>query len=462
MNRINALPRLASVLFAAAFLFGTGCQQKKQAPVHDGIIDVTTVPSSAEITCDGEPASDMITGLAPGPHLITAKRDGYLTARKTVDLIDRQASVTLELEPITGFLLIHSEPSGAEVQVGTIASGTTPLLVPECPLGTHTVRFSKQGYHEASVPVKVDSRLPKKVEATLESNTGQLVINSFPQGATVVLDGGNRGTTPVTIETLEKGSYEVELSLEGYEDFDERVSVSAGETARVEAKLVGIPGSIRVVSRPLQARVFLDDKFMGITIKDISPVEPGTHTLRIEKKGYESVTRTVTVENEKDLVESFELVKNSGRLALTTYPAGVTVFINGEKQGVTRPKPLATDNASALFEVEMLPKGTHTLQLVRNKHVEHKEDFEVTGEEVVTINQELERLYIEDWFIYVRGRRWVGSKVEDHINGDVTLEVRKGIIRTFEAGVIEEQGAYVKGDKTDLKKPDAPKKEDDK
>jgi len=143
--------------------------------------------------------------------------------------------------------------------------------------------------------------------------------------------------------------------------------------------------------------------------------------------------------------EPLKLEKNVGHLVLTTEPAGVTVFIDGKKVGVTKRRPcLPPGNVSREFEVEGLAQGKHTLKLVRDKHEIHREVFEIDGDQAVVVAQKLKRLFVKDWEIRVRGERWVGSKVEAHRNGDVTMEVAPGISRRFSVAEIEEQKAYVK------------------
>lgn len=444
MNAISSFFRIqALVLLALGFLSLVACNQGSGSTEPLGRIDITTDPGGTEITLNGEPASTMIEGVAPGDHLITASRAGYRTARKTVTLVGRSASVSMQLEPVGGLLLVQSDPPGADVKVGKIASGTTPLLVADCPLGTYPITFTREGYNPLKMQVNLVDRIPKKVMGKLNSNTGGLRVNSFPEGAEVTVDGTRKGMTPLFIEYLDAGRFDVILERDGYETFKERVSITAGKTSELEATLTAKPGGIRVTSAPIKARVYLDDQLKGLTIADVRNVKPGTHTLRVEKDGYEPEERTVVVENGKTITEEFKLEKNVGRLVLTTYPAGVTVIIDGEKVGVTERRPLNTDNASKVFEVDGLSKGVHTLQLARDKHEAHREEFEISGDEAITISHEMKRIFVKDWEIWVRGKRWVGSKVEEHFNGDVTMETAPGILRRFAVGEIQRQKAYV-------------------
>jgi hypothetical protein len=63
-------------------------------------------------------------------------------------------------------------------------------------------------------------------------------VDSRPSGARVLLNGRARGTTPLTLDSLAPGDYEVTLQLSGYQPFTTTVTVSAGARARAAGSLV--------------------------------------------------------------------------------------------------------------------------------------------------------------------------------------------------------------------------------
>jgi len=69
------------------------------------------------------------------------------------------------------------------------------------------------------------------------ASTGTLVVESRPAGASVVIDGKPRGTTPLTVEAMAPGNYRVNLLLAGYQPFATTVRVVAGERTRAAASL---------------------------------------------------------------------------------------------------------------------------------------------------------------------------------------------------------------------------------
>ena len=160
-----------------------------------------------------------------------------------------------------GRLLIRSTPSGATVEVDGVARGTTPVALRDLELGSRTITVSRRGYiAEQQRVVLTAARPSRSLELRLTAaaaaasprpagsragaggaaaiaTTGVLVIESRPPGATVVVDGKNRGVTPLVIEALAPGDYRVSLSLAGYQPFATTVRVVAGERARAAASL---------------------------------------------------------------------------------------------------------------------------------------------------------------------------------------------------------------------------------
>lgn len=73
-----------------------------------------------------------------------------------------------------------------------------------------------------------------------EGQKGGVRITSTPGGASVLHEGRLLGTTPLTIEDLEPGTYHFTLQLQGYESREVSVTVTAGRIQAVEARLTQV------------------------------------------------------------------------------------------------------------------------------------------------------------------------------------------------------------------------------
>ncbi len=170
--------------------------------------------------------------------------------------------------PASGRLLIRSTPSGASVDVDGVARGLTPLALRDLALGSRAISVTRRGYLTEERRVVLTSGRPSRSleirllpppsaaegrsgetapkpagsragvgGAAAAAATGGLLIESRPAGASVVIDGKPRGTTPLTVAAMAPGNYRINLSLAGYQPFATTVRVVAGERTRAAASL---------------------------------------------------------------------------------------------------------------------------------------------------------------------------------------------------------------------------------
>lgn len=66
------------------------------------------------------------------------------------------------------------------------------------------------------------------------------MVESRPSGASVSINGRDRGKTPLTLSELPPGDYQVVMTLQGYRNFATTVRVVAGERARAAASLTAV------------------------------------------------------------------------------------------------------------------------------------------------------------------------------------------------------------------------------
>ena len=80
------------------------------------------------------------------------------------------------------------------------------------------------------------------------ANSGGLYITSSPDGSDVLLNGGSRGRTPLTVRELDPGDYEVVLHKEGFQDAQIIATVKARQISSVS-------GSLSVARPPVSHRL---------------------------------------------------------------------------------------------------------------------------------------------------------------------------------------------------------------
>ena len=124
---------------------------------------------------------------------------------------------------------------------------------------------------------------------------GALLLRSTPNGTSVVLDGEYRGASPLILEGLKPGTYNVTFSRFGYTQQTLPVTVEAGMRAEIDVTLIPATGSLRIATSPGGGRLMLDGADAGISPVTLTKIPAGNHTITAAKEGYAPAAQTVRV-----------------------------------------------------------------------------------------------------------------------------------------------------------------------
>jgi hypothetical protein len=130
---------------------------------------------------------------------------------------------------------------------------------------------------------------------------GSLEIMSDPSGATFSIDGHPSGATPGVIGDVEKGMHSLSIGKEGHETQNQTVFIEPGGMQRIVVRLIALPPplaktcSLEVASQPSSSAWYLDHRHMGQTPGETKGIEPGFHTIRVVKEGFEENLQSVNM-----------------------------------------------------------------------------------------------------------------------------------------------------------------------
>lgn len=437
---MNLRQQTAAVLYGACIAMITLCPPyARPASAQQTDVLIRSTPSGASVTIDGRTAGVTPLSLATlpaGKHLVNASLRGFRPLFKTVDVVLEQSTVLdLVLEPLTGLLLIHSTPPGAELEINDISRGTTPLLISDLPPGAYRARLSKSGFLPRLIDFTVDGRIPKRIETTLSTDTATLTIKTVPQGASISLDGIAQSASPCTLENVRTGEVSINVTAPGHRLFAETVVLKAGEHREMEITLQPEPSSLTLSTTPAGAKIFVDEKFRGRSPVKMSNIAAGDYAIRTELDAHDSAIRTVHVALGRDYIEDFSLVPNAGRIEITTEPAGVSVLFNGMPSGETAPEPGKTDSLSALFTMPLVPVGTHLLTLTKVGYYPLTRQITIVRNETLTGHYILKRRFIPNTQVQVGNETYRGILVERDVE-TLKLELRPGVFKTLRVAEI--------------------------
>lgn len=195
---------------------------------------VVKIDNNLEAAENGE----VLKFLLPGQHDVYVEAAGYEPYTTKVD-IDNSGTKSLDiaLQSTMATLTVTGTVPGTTIKVDGKTRGTDRAELQLAP-GQYLVEGEKDGYRGQKEMVSLGSRERKAI--TLSALTpiyGQLDISYRPIGATVTIDGQTVGTTPTLLRDISIGTHEVTIAKDGYEPSTSRITVTDGETARLEGSL---------------------------------------------------------------------------------------------------------------------------------------------------------------------------------------------------------------------------------
>jgi hypothetical protein len=182
-----------------------------------------------------------------------------------------------------------------------------------------------------------------------------LIVLSDPAGADILVDGKPVGDrTPAALRGVGPGEHTVRLEHARFTDLERVVRIDAGGRQLVEAHLLPRTHAVDLTTVPPGAVVFVDGALVaGQTPLTIELTDGDYHAVRIEKSGYETITRKLKPEDTGALPPLVLAPETQPRGTVYVDAGGpAAVWIDGQYSGFMTPTPGLTVAA-----------GEHTVQL---------------------------------------------------------------------------------------------------
>lgn len=275
-----------------------------------------------------------------------------------------------------GDLYITTEPSGAAVEIdGQKVSGQTPLTLQGFAAGEHRI-VTRRYNHFGSKTITLEPDDLLKVHIPMSEGEGSLKVFTTPAGATVFIDGVNKGQTPIKIEKVAAGEHRLRLELRGYLSREAAVSVNTDETANFSAAME--PAAyLSVTAKPSTATILVNDRKVGTGQITSYEVPAGNAAIQVEAPGYDvyRVSEKLSMGQTRKL--DIQLVSSFAALEVTSDPPGAQVFLNGKPAGTTP------------YSNERLLPGTYTVRVELEGHDVFETEVEAVKAETKTVTAAL-------------------------------------------------------------------------
>ena len=302
--------------------------RKESAHIGDGDLALNVVLEKARygLTVRSEPPDARIrllgapvpyqpgVTLPPGDYEIEVAREGYVSHKFPVRIVDGEVSVPVTLEkvapppppppppPVRQYrLTVQVDPPQAAVRLLNAKTPYRPGM--SLPPGSYTAEISQSGYESAQVAIPIidsDVTVPVKLARKPEPapiTQYRLTVRADPPDARVRLLG-TRAAYKSGV-SLPPGSYTVEVSRSGYETRQVAVRVADSDVT-VPVALVKQPEPERppqyrltVRADPPDARVRL--RGTATVYRPGIALSPGGYTVEVSRPGYETRQLSVTI-----------------------------------------------------------------------------------------------------------------------------------------------------------------------
>jgi hypothetical protein len=251
--------------------------------------------------------------------------------------------------------VVASVPSNKKVWV-IAAAASIVLLV------SSVFAFGVFGKSEKASSDATKSNLTEATADMAETNgpTGELRIDSTPDGARVMLDGRESGFTPLTLDKVPAGRHL--LVLEGENGTVRRtVRVQAGERTIARYEITG--GFIAITSK-FPVEVYENKKRVGISSEGHIAMAPGRHKVILVNNRFNYRAEAELTVKAGDIT-SYTVEVPMGVLIVNTSP-GAEVFVDGQRIGSA---PLAPIPAAV---------GSREVLVRHVEHGERRQSVDVT------------------------------------------------------------------------------------
>lgn len=275
--------------------------------------------------------------LREGDYRIRATADGYRPFEGELQVGSRQNQhYDFKFLKLPGLLNIQTQPQNAQVTIDQQQVGLTPLNGIALEPGQHSVEVNLAGHIPQSATVQIEgANQVQSLAIELSPAWADVIFESIPASAQVLVDGELRGTTPVTLQIMQ-GEHGVELQAPGYSDWRRSILVQANqEQAFTAIKLEPAATVVKVTTEPDKANITLDGQFLGQSPLEIKLTPGKQHRIELFKPGYEKAGRTLSAESVAGQTLSISMQPTLGEIRIISTPADADLYVNGVLKGKT-------------------------------------------------------------------------------------------------------------------------------
>ncbi len=207
--------------------------------------------------------------------------------------------------PERGVVRVSSFPLGADVAIDDISLCKTP-----CSFGLDNgkrvaIRAQRPGHPPVYTSIKGRMGHVTQWYADLIARQGEILVDSEPAGATILLDGERHGETPLVLHNILEGKHDLTLRMPPYPDAEYEVDVIPNQVTRIRHGFIPENGSLQISCANQEKGKNVDIFINGIKVAEntyLAEKPTGRYRVQLVQDGYAPFEEEVTVEPGKNVV----------------------------------------------------------------------------------------------------------------------------------------------------------------
>ena len=318
--------------------------------------------------------SEIQLKLAAGRQNLFFRAAGFRQASQSVSLQERDfqyfvvtgASVGTNIRELQTIFSI--DPESAELIVDGVSYGTNHKPILE--LGDHAVEIRAGGYETVTANINVSATALNFEYKLNRQRPQRSVFQTTPAGATVYLNGEERGVTPFDA-FLFPGVYGLEARLPGYLSITEDVEIAAGASNQFSYTLSQNVGQLVITTTVENVLFRINDEVLGAQSfsrsGDGSYVArldraPGIYVIRGEADGHREAEAVVEVRRgaTEQVAVNPEPIEGSLIVEVSPLESEVVLFRNGIATLRSQGSEMFDPVFAGTYEIEVSAVGYET------------------------------------------------------------------------------------------------------
>ena len=306
----------------------------KTISLNSNYVIINVTPKDALINVDGRLCTNGKANLTVDePHHLEVSHKLYHPYEMEIHAsATEKLKYDVNLTPAFGWLKIDSKPeSGAIVLIDGERKGMTPFTSDTLPSGEYEVKLMKDMYETGTFTVVVKDSQTQEIELPIKPMFSQVTVTTDSE-SDIFIDGEKKGKGKWQ-GRLAEGTHILEARKISHRTTAVKLDVIVGKNESVVINNpVPIYGALDIQSEPDEAEVYLDGVKIGETPLKKNDVLVGNRTIRFEKKGCATLTKSYTVE-ESNILSIYERLDSGKVITVTTGREGDEIYVDGTFAG---------------------------------------------------------------------------------------------------------------------------------